>query len=164
MTAFDYTLIGILSISVLLGLWRGAVYEVLSLLGWPLAFFASRYAAPELATMLPIQAETTRTVLAYVLVFIAVLLVWEAVVWLLSKLIKAVGMGWLDSLLGAVFGVVRAVLLALLLVWGAGMTAVPEQNFWRDARSSELAEDMAVLAKHVLPDNIAQRIHYRAKH
>lgn len=163
MTAFDFALIGIMSISVLIGLWRGVVYEVFSLLGWPLAFVLSKYCAPRLAAMLPVNTEATRTALAYALVFIAALLVWAMLVWLLSRLIKAVGLGLIDGLLGALFGVLRGVLVVLALVWMAGMTHLPEQRFWRDARFSSVAEEMALLTKLWLPDNIAQRIRYRAQ-
>lgn len=163
MTEFDYALIGIMSISVLVGLWRGAVYEVLSIMGWPLAFLVSRYVAPQLATALPIANEQTRVALSYVGVFIAVLLVWAMLAWLLSKLAKAVGLGLVDGVLGAVFGVARGVLVVIALVWTAGMTHIPEQSFWREAKFSSAAEEMALKTKLWLPDNIAQRIVYRAK-
>jgi membrane protein required for colicin V production len=82
---------------------------------------------------------------------------------LLSKLIKAVGLGLIDGLLGAVFGVLRGVLVVLVLVWVAGMTHLPEHQIWRDAKFSRLAEQVALLTKVWLPDNVAQRIKYRAK-
>ncbi len=163
MTAFDYALIGIVSISVLIGLWRGAVYEVLSILGWPLAFLVSRYVGPRLAEMLPINNEQTRVALAYVAVFIAILLVWAMLAWLLSKAVKAVGLGLIDGMLGVAFGVVRGALVVLALVWLAGMTHIPEQRFWREAKFSSAAEMMAVKTKLWLPDNLAQRIQYRVK-
>ena len=164
MTEFDYAVIGIVSISVLVGLWRGAVYEVLSILGWPLAFMASSYAAPGLAVLLPVGSAQTRIALAYVGVFVAVLLLWALVSWLLSKLALAVGLGLVDGMLGAVFGVLRGVLVVIALVWLAGMTRLPEQGFWRDARFSGTLETMALKAKLWLPDDIARRITYRTKH
>lgn len=163
MTEFDYAVIGIVSVSVLVGLWRGAVYEVLSILGWPLAFVVSGYAGPQLAGLLPAGSAQTRAVLAYVGVFVAVLLVWALLSWLLSKLATAVGLGVMDGMLGAVFGVLRGVLVVIALVWLAGMTHLPEQGFWRDARLSGVAEAMALKAKLWLPDDIAQRIAYRVK-
>jgi len=49
----------------------------------------------------------------------------------------------------------------LALVWLAGMSDLPEQSLWRDAQFSRVAEDVAMQTKVWLPDNIAQRIHYR---
>ncbi len=161
MTGFDYAVLGIMLLSLLLGLWRGLVYEVLSLLGWPLAFMLSRQFADSLEPLLPVSQEAARQALAYALVFIAALIAWAALVWVLARLIRAVGLGLLDSLLGSVFGLLRGVLIILVLVWLAGASSIPEQRFWRDAKFSSSAEDVALLGKAVLPDSIGQRIHYR---
>ena len=161
MTGFDYAVIGIMLVSLLLGVWRGLVYEVLSLLGWPLAFILSRQFAGNLEPLLPVSQEVARVALAYVLVFVAALIGWGMLVWLFCKLVKAVGLGALDSLLGGLFGLLRGVLVVLLSVWLAGLSSIPELEFWRDAKFSKAAEDAALLTKLWLPDNIGQRIHYR---
>jgi membrane protein required for colicin V production len=161
MTGFDYAVIGIMLMSLLLGLWRGLIYEVLSLLGWPLAFILSRQFAGDIEPMLPISGDTARIGLAYVLVFIATLIVWGMLVWLFAKLVKAAGLGMLDSLLGGLFGLLRGVLVILVIVWLAGTSSIPEQAFWRGATFSRAAEDAALLAKTGLPDDIARRIHYK---
>lgn len=162
MTGFDYAVIAILVASLLLGLWRGLFYELLSLAGWPISFVLSKQFAPDLAPMMPGE-ETMRMVLAYVLVFIAALILWSVLVWLFSRLVKAVGLGGLDRAMGGVFGLVRGVLIVLVLVWLAGLTSMPEQGFWRAAQTSKAAEDVALWSKAWLPENIAQRIHYRAR-
>jgi len=161
MTGFDYAVIGIMLVSLLLGLWRGLVYEVLSLLGWPLAFVLSRMFAADIEPLLPVSQEAARVALAYALVFIAALLIWGMLVWIFAKLIRAVGLGVLDSLLGGVFGLLRGVLVILVLVWLAGMSDLPEQALWREAQFSRVAEEVAMQTKVWLPDNIAERIHYR---
>lgn len=160
MTGFDYAVLAVFLISLALGVWRGFVYEVLSLAGWPLAFVLSKLFAADVAPMMPVEQETMRTALAYALVFIAALIAWAMLVWLVSKLVKAVGLGWLDSVLGALFGLLRGALVVLVLVWLGGLTRFPEQPFWRDAQTSRAAEDVALWSKVWLPDNIAQRIHY----
>ena len=163
MTGFDFAVIAILLVSLLFGLWRGLLYEVLSLLGWPLAFMSSNMYADALAQYLLVKHEMLRTTGAYALVFIAVMIAWGVLVWALCKLLKAVGLGRLDRMLGGLFGVFRGVLVVLAVVWLAGVTDIPERPFWRDAQTSKTAEDVALLAKAWLPENIAQRIHYRAR-
>jgi len=160
MTGFDFAVIAILLVSLLLGLWRGLVYEVLSLLGWPLAFVLSKLFAGNIAPLMPGTQETVRITLAYAAVFVAALIVWGVLAWLLSKLMKAVGLGWLDSLLGGLFGLLRGGIVVLVLVWLAGLTDVPKQPFWRNAQMSKAAENVALQTKSWLPDNIAQRMHY----
>ncbi len=107
MTGFDFAILTILLVSLLLGLWRGLVYEVLSLVGWPVAFVLSKLYGGSIAPMMPGAQETMRLALGYAVVFIVVLIAWGVLAWLLSKLVKAVGMGWLDRSLGALFGALR---------------------------------------------------------
>lgn len=160
MTGFDFAVMAILLVSLLFGMWRGLVYELLSLVGWPVAFVLSKLFGGGVAPLMPGAQETVRVALAYAVVFIAVLVVWGVLAWLLSKLVKAVGLGWLDRLLGGMFGVLRGVLAILALVWLAGLTHVPEQPFWRGAQTSRAAENVALLTKAWLPDSVAQRIRY----
>ena len=42
MTYFDYFVIAVLVISLLLGLWRGMIGEIIALTAWVLAFIAAR--------------------------------------------------------------------------------------------------------------------------
>lgn len=163
MTGLDFVVIGILLLSLLLGLWRGLVHEVMALLGWPLAFVLSKLFAGNIAPLLPLKQEAARIAGSYVLVFIAVLIVWGVLARLLSKFLKAAGSGWLDSVLGGLFGVLRGVLVVLVLVWMAGLTSFFQQPFWRDALTSKTLEDAALLTKAWLPDSIAQNIHYRIR-
>ena len=160
MTEFDFAILTILLVSLLLGLWRGLVYEVLSLAGWPIAFVLSKLFANSIVPLLPMQQEAIRIAAAYAVVFVAALIVWGILVWLLARLVKAIGLGWLDSVMGGLFGVLRGVLVILALVWLAGLTHIPERPFWRGAKISKTAEDIALLTKSWLPDNIAQRIRY----
>ncbi|MFZ5503201.1 MAG: CvpA family protein [Pseudomonadota bacterium] len=160
MTSFDFAVIIISSLSLLFGLWRGLVYEVLSLLGWPLAFWISKIFSVKVVPWMPAMQEQVRVVSSYLLVFAAVLIVWSVLVWLLSRLIKAVGLGWLDRILGGIFGLLRGGLVVLVIAWLAGLSSLPEQSFWREAQTSRVVEDVALLTKAWLPDSVAQRIRY----
>ena len=160
MTGFDFAILTILLVSLLLGLWRGLVYEVLSLAGWPIAFMLSKLFANSIMPLLPLQQEAMRIAVAYIVVFAAALIVWGVLVWLLARLVKAVRLGWLDSVMGGLFGVLRGGLVILALVWLAGLTHIPDRPFWHNAHTSKIAEDVALLTKAWLPDNIAQRIRY----
>jgi membrane protein required for colicin V production len=80
---------------------------------------------------------------------------------LITSLVKAAGMGVLDSILGSLFGVLRGILIILVLVWLAGLSSFPERDIWTQAKTSSVAENVALYTKVWLPDNISQRIHYR---
>jgi membrane protein required for colicin V production len=162
MTGFDYTVIAIVLLSALLGWWRGFVYEVLSLLGWIAAGMVAKLFATSAMPYMPdaLGAESAKTAAAFVALFIATLIVGGIVAWLLSKLVKWVGLGWLDGLLGTLFGMLRGVLLVLVLVILAGMTRLPQEPFWRNAWSSKPLESVALAMQGWLPDSVAQRMHY----
>lgn len=165
MTWFDYAVMAITAWSVLLGLWRGFVYELLSLLGWVVAYVVARWQAVNVAAVMPagLGAEAIRVAAAFVLIFVVTLIVCGVVVWLLSKLIKLTGLGWIDGLLGSLFGMLRGILLVLILVLLAGMTDLPKKPFWREAMLSKPLESMALTSLVWLPDSVARRVHFGFK-
>ena len=163
MTGLDIGVAGIVLVSLLIGLWRGLLYEVLSMLGWPIAFTLSKSTADSIAPLLSMVQESMRTTAAYALVFIAALIAWIIVARLLSRLLKSIGSVWTDRSMGGLFGVLRGGLVVIVLVWMAGLTHVPEQPFWRGAMMSKTLEDIALLTKSWLPEDIAKRVHYRAR-
>jgi len=162
MTGFDYTVIAIVVLSALLGWWRGLVYEILSLLGWVVAFIVARMFAADAAAHMPdmLGVEAAKVAAAFVVLFIVTLIVCGVVTWLLSKLVKWVGLGWLDGILGTLFGTLRGVLLVLTLVVLAGLTSLPQRPFWREAALSKPLASMALATQAWLPDSVAQRMHY----
>lgn len=162
MTAFDYVILAIIALSVVLGWWRGFVYELLSLFGWMAAYFVARLFAPEIAHYVPdaVASAGAKTAVAYACLFIVTLIVSGIVAWSLSKLVKFVGLGWMDGIMGAGFGVLRGVLLVLILVLLAGLTSLPRQPFWRDAWSSQSLQKVALFTKDFLPEDVAKKVTY----
>lgn len=162
MTWFDYTVFIIAVWSVLLGWWRGFVYEVLSLLGWVAAYAVARWQAVNLAALMPAELgiDAIKVTVAFILLFVATLIVSGIVIWLLSKLIKFSGLGWIDGLFGSLFGMLRGMLLVLILVLLAGLTDLPKKPFWREAKLSKPLESMALASLAWLPDSVARRVHF----
>lgn len=162
MTWLDYAVIAIVALSVLLGWWRGLAYEVLSLLGWVAAYLAARVFATDAGQLMPaaLGAEAIRTAAAFALLFIVTLIASGIAAWLLSKFIKWIGLGWLDGLLGALFGMARGMLVIVALVLLAGLTSFPAEPAWRKAWLGEPLEHTALAAKKLLPASVAQRVQY----
>jgi membrane protein required for colicin V production len=163
MTAFDYAVLAVIAASVLLGFWRGMVSEVLALAAWVVAFLAARAEASKVAGWLAGQISDPgmRLAAAYVLVFVSVLLVFALARMLISLMLKAVGLGLLDRLLGAAFGVLRGMLVVLVAVLVAGMTPLPKADWWRDAMLAPPLETVVIAAKPWLPAEAAKRIRFR---
>lgn len=131
----DYVLIAIMAVSMLIGLWRGLVVEVLSLTVWVAAFWLSMLFGGSLAAVLDgVEQPAARQFLGYAGVFIGTLLLGAVVVWLIGKLITASGLSATDRLLGLVFGLVRGYALGCTLVLGLGFTDAPQGRWWRESR------------------------------
>lgn len=165
MTWFDYIVVIITVWSVLLGWWRGFVYEVLSLLGWVIAYVVARWQAVNLATFMPaaLGVDAIKVTVAFALLFVGTLIISSIVVWMLSKLIKSIGLGWLDGLFGSMFGMLRGTLLVLMLVLLAGLTDLPKEPFWREAKLSKPLERMALASLIWLPDSVARHVHFGSR-
>ncbi|MGE5468114.1 MAG: CvpA family protein [Ignavibacteria bacterium] len=163
MTAFDFALLAIVGASVLLGLWRGVASELLALAAWVAAFFAARYFGTDVGRMLSKWIADPALALAagYAAVFVAVLLAFAMGRIVISLMLRAVGLGLIDRLLGAAFGVVRGVFIALAAVLVGGMTALPKEAWWRDAMFAPPLETAVIAAKPWLPAEVAKRIRYR---
>ncbi len=128
LSAVDWILLAILGLSFLLGIWRGIVQEVLSLVGWVAAFYVSQMYAPMAAAWLPMEgsSQMLRYAAGFVVVFVAVLVGTVLVSALIKKLISAVGLGPLDRLLGSLFGLMRGVVILLAVTVFVGMTPMRE--------------------------------------
>jgi len=162
MTALDYALIGVIVLSVGLGIWRGLVRETMSLAGWVIAFLAANLVAAPVADVLPkaISREEWRLLIAYVLVFIVVLAITALAAMLLARVVKAAGLGNLDRTLGAFFGLARGIVILVACTIAAGLTLLPRQPLWQQSVGAGMAERTVVQLKPWLPPALAGRLKY----
>lgn len=158
MAAIDWILLAVLLLSLLIGAWRGLVYEVLSLLGWIAAFFAAQWFAPDVAALLPIQSasEPIRYAAAFVLTFIAAVFVAGLLALLVKKLIAAMGLRPVDRTMGAVFGVVRGLVLLLAATVVINMTPLKASLWWQESSGAELLSAVLRGLKPALPEQFAR--------
>ena len=163
MTGFDYLVLGVIAASVLLSLFRGLVLEVLSVLSWVVGIVVANRSSAGVAANLPVleQAPAARVLLAYVLVFVGTLIACGIVAFFLSRTIRALGLGIADRTLGALFGLLRGLLIVLTCVLLGGLTAMPRMPFWREAVLAPPLESAIMLVKPWLPRSLAERIRYR---
>lgn len=162
MTVFDYAVLTIIGLSILLSVMRGLMQEVLALSAWVISFWlASKYAGDGMSWMPEgLPSDSVRYAAAFLAIFCAVWLASAIVRITLNQFLKVSGLKPLDRLLGAVFGLSRGVLLVLMLVLIAGMTRFPQSVEWRNAMFSPLSEEVALRAKPWLPDELSRRIRF----
>ncbi len=117
MTWFDYGVLLILGFSLLVGLLRGVLRELVMLVGWISAFVLASIFSKEITPLMPESlGPMLAPLLAYVAIFVVVLIAAGFVALLLTLLAKSAGMGTLNRMMGAGFGVMRGLLAVLALV------------------------------------------------
>jgi membrane protein required for colicin V production len=161
-TSFDYIVLAIVGASALLGLLRGFVKELLSLVAYAAAFVAAIWWGPRVSIWLNvfIENDLLRTAAAYAAVFIVILLLVGLLNITLGTLIDKTGLTPADHGMGAIFGFLRGMLIVLVLVALAGYTDLPQEPWWREARLSGAAEQGIQQIKQLLPPSLASWLPY----
>lgn len=162
MTSFDYAVLAIVGLSVLLSVLRGFVREILALAGWIAACFVAKIYTLQLAQLLPpaIPSEPLRLLAAFLILFLATLLVCTLLAIALSHVFKKMDLGWLDRCLGGAFGLVRGIVIVTILVFLAGLTTAPKDARWRNAMFSAPFEAIVISLLPWIPQGIAKHVKY----
>jgi len=158
MNWFDYAIIATLGLSILVGLWRGFIGEVLALVCWVLAFWTAWMFGPHLADQFSgsISVPSVRVMLAYSLCFIAVLIAGAIVSYLMRKLVSGSGLSGTDRLLGMVFGLVRGAALVVLVVLLMKFTPVVRDDWWKGSKMLPTFDNGAKWVVSYLPESVAR--------
>jgi len=162
-TGFDFALLGILGASTLLGIFRGLIKELLSLVAFGLAFLAAVWWGPGLAglTILNwVSHEYLRLGISYAALFVLTLLAVGLLNMAMAAMIKSTGLSPADRGLGALFGLVRGVLLILVLVILAGYTPLPNEPWWQQAMFSDQVVGIIEQLKARVPSPVDQWLPY----
>ncbi len=162
MNGFDYAVVGVLAISLLVGILRGFVKELVMLVGWIAAFALATAFSDRAARLMPDNVgPLVAQLLGFAAIFIGTLVLAALMGLVLSMLARSAGLGWSDRSLGACFGALRGVLIVLAAVLVLGFTPLPQQPFWKHAVLSGPFETAVVALKSFLPDDMARRLEYR---
>ncbi len=162
MTIFDFLVLFVLICSIVISTMRGLMKEILSLLSWVVSFVLANAYGESLAMLLPeaIPGKSTRLIVGFVALFIGVRLLMMLLTMALDAVIKASGLSVADRGLGGLFGLARGLVIVLAVVLVCGMTAIPQQAFWKNALLSPLAETGARTVKPFLPGEVARHVQF----
>jgi len=158
MPTLDWIFLAVLSISLVVGAWRGLVYELLSLANWVAAFVLAQWFGPQAGQLLPISGatEVVRFAAGFVLVFVMALFAGGFLAFLIRKLVAAVGLRPVDRVLGAAFGLVRGVVVLLALTVVVGMTPLNAGAWWQESTGASVATVVLQGLKPVLPQEFGK--------
>jgi len=154
----DLALLAVLLLSVLVGLVRGVVFELMSLAGWVVAWFAAQWFAAELAPHLPVGARGSALnhAAAFVICFVAALVVWGLLARLIRMLVHATPLSLPDRALGAVFGLLRGAVLLMAVATVMALTPLGKSKAWRESQGAVWLNTAMQGLKPVLPSQVAK--------
>lgn len=158
----DLIVLLVLILAMVRGLMRGMVDTLFSLAAWVLAFMLGKWGALLVAPLLPIGIENPAIryfagfAVVFLLVLIGVLLLGHA----LASLVKAVGLGGADKVLGGALGLAKGLVILIGLTLAAGLTSLPRTDFWKQARLSGSLQAMAQLSLPLLPADVAKYVRF----
>ena len=151
---FDWVVLAVLLASLVVGAWRGLVYEVLSVLGWLLAFVAAQWFAADVAARLPMGQASAglRYAAGFIVVFVVAVFAAGLLASVVKTLVQAVGLRPVDRLLGAVFGLLRGFILLLIGAVVLHMVGMQRQAWWSQSRSAVVLTHVLHTARPMLPE------------
>lgn len=153
MSPLDWFFLVVVGLSVLISLLRGAVYEIVTLLGWILGVWFAAHFAPAIGAryLQAIDNTDMRLLAAYAMCFIVVVLSAGILASVLRLLLRATGLGIFDRSMGALIGLIKGVALSLLLVALAGQTALAQSAMWKNAVLIPPAQSLLLVIRPWLP-------------
>lgn len=158
----DYFILGLIGLSILVSLWRGFIKEALSLVTWIVAFLVALMFSESFAEFLKpwISLPSARAAAAIAILFIAVLILGGLIGFLAGQLVRKTGLGGTDRVLGTVFGAARGVLIVAVIVMLAGLTALPQDPWWRESQLLPHFERLALWLADYLPSDVAANVKF----
>ena len=155
----DYLILAVLALSAFLGLWRGFVTEVLSLVCWVAAFWVAWMFGNTVAQWYGqwLHQPPAQAIAGYLTCFLAVLVAGALLGWVLRKLIRASALSGTDRMLGTAFGLARGVLVVSLAVLLLAFTPARNEPWWH---RSTLLPSFATTADWLSGHLPEQAIHY----
>jgi len=141
-----------LALSMLVGAWRGLVTEMLALFGWGVSYFSAQWFGPQAALHVPVGESGSRVNV----VFVAAWLAWALLSWAVRAMVQASGLSGADRMLGAAFGLVRGLLVALVLYTLVSMTPMTQWGPWQASHAVPWLQVLMQGLKPVLPEGVSR--------
>lgn len=153
LAVLDWVFLAVLLISLLLGLWRGLVFELFSLCAWFGAFVAAQIWGGGIGMMLPMTgaSEPVRLGAGFICVFVMAFFVGGLLAVLAKKLVAAVGLSPFDRVLGAGFGLIRGVLILMTVGVLVALTPLKASPLWRESVGTSIISNVFKGLRPLLP-------------
>ena len=159
----DFAIIGLISIPLIMGLFRGFNKEVFSLGFWLLAAGVGLSFSRDLSGFLVsvISSPAARIAASFVILFVVTLILGGLISFLLGALVKKTGLTFSDRLGGLIVGVARGMVVVTVIVVLAGFTSLPKDAWWTESKLIPPFQLLAVWLRDHISSGMAGFVNYR---
>lgn len=154
----DIGIIVLLTLPAIIGVIYGFLNIVFSIVAWALASVIAVKFGAYFAPMLAGLTETVllQKILAFIAVFIVSLMILTGIAFLIMKLLGRTGLTGADRILGLFLGFGLGGFIVAVIIFLAGFTAMPKEQWWRESVMVEPFQLVAAWAHQFLPEDIAE--------
>ncbi|MEC4748320.1 CvpA family protein [Methylomicrobium sp. Wu6] len=159
----DYAISSLVAICLLIGLLRGAGAEMLSLFNWSLASAIGWFFAGDFTRLIAssIADPNAQIAAAFVIMFLITLMISGLVCFLIAYEKKKSRISLASHIAGFPVGFLRGLILVNLGVIIAGLTPLPNQNWWHESRMIPPFQISTTWFMHHFPSGLSGYLHYR---
>ncbi len=152
----DYILLAILFLSILAGLKRGFVRELISVITWVAAVMVACMFSHQLASAFTSSQQVQSAVssmsgsvggvtaaqgvsmlslgMSFLALFVGTMMVGSLINYFVSSIVDTMGIGIINRLLGAGFGLIRGLLTVTVVIFLVQLSPIASQNFWTSSQ------------------------------
>ena len=154
----DIFIIAIITISGLVGIFRGLVREILSLVGWIVSAWLAWQFASELTFVFDsfIQSADVRKAAAFISIFLLSLVLFALLSYFISKIISKSPLQGMDRTLGMIFGLLRGAIIVAILAVLIQSTQFAKENWWVGSMLKDYFLLLAAYAMSAMPAEVSR--------
>lgn len=136
MPIIDILIAVALLISIIIGIVRGFVKESISIVALLVAIWAALYFGPGVGSAADawISSKGLQAWAGRLLVFLVVLTLGGLIGWGISKIVLSSVLSGIDRFVGAIFGLVRGVVLVAVFILGGQYAGFDQDDWWQESR------------------------------
>ena len=160
----DLVIVGLIALSILIGIIRGFIKELISLITWVVAITLAAMFTSSLATFMTFtHHEMVRMITAFLLIFVGTIFMGALVNFAIGSIVRKTPFSVPDRILGSLFGFLRGLVFITLLVLLGGLTSFPETTWWKHSPAIKQFQVAALWVKEQLPAEHAEGFHFQPR-
>ncbi|MHB1566268.1 MAG: CvpA family protein [Acidiferrobacter sp.] len=163
MNWLDIGILIIIGLFAIVGLLRGFMGEIFSLLTWVVSFFVAWFFSGDFTGWFVghVKDANLRAVLVFFAVFFVTFVAMTVVSHFAGTIWRQTAPKGADRALGAVIGGLKGASVIVIMVLLAGLTPFPAYQAWRQSALVGYFQDVAIHVARWLPADVARNLRYR---